>query len=226
MDEQTTEAYIDTLLEEDVLVHDEVSDELATGEDFQGHLEVYLDTYMESDDEEFHETLAEVFDLPSAEAAAERADELEVTREELSVFLTLRARLEDASVEDLGQMAAIVTEVDPQSPIPEQVHPVDDDSYGDFLAEHDRAAVTVWKRGCAPCDGMKEDLDEILERLPDDLAVAGLDGEACPDFCASQEVNTAPAVVFFEDGERLDVVSGRTSPEPLADRAVELYGSA
>lgn len=226
MDERTAESYIDTLVESDVLRHDEATDQLWTTDDFQGHLEVYLDTYTDISEEEFHETIAEVFGLPSAEAAAERAEELDVTREELSAFLTLRARLDDYGTEDLAMMAAIVTQVDPQSPIPEQVLEVDDDTYQAFVDDSERAIVTVWKRGCAPCDGMKEDLDEILDLLPDDAPVAGLNGEECPAFCESHEVNTAPAVVFFEDGDSIDTVTGRTSPEPLAERAEELYGSA
>jgi len=225
MDERTAEAHIDTLVEEGVLLHDDETDELVTSRDFQHHLEVYLDTYMDVSDEEFHETIAEVFGLPSVEAAAERAEELDVTREQLSAFLTLRSRFDDVGTGDLALMAAIVDQVDPQSPIPDQVETVDDDTYEAFVDDSDRAIVTVWKRGCAPCEGMKEDLDEILEGLPDDAPVAGLNGEECPEFCEGQEVNSAPAVVFFEDGEQLDVVTGRTSPGPLADRAAELYGT-
>lgn len=225
MDESTADAHIDTLVEAGVLDHDEETDELATTDAFHADLHVYLDTYLSLDEAEFHRSVADAFGLDSPEVAAEHVEENEVSREEFATYLALSARLDGVDTATLAEMAAIVVEVEPKSPVPEAVTPVDDDSYEAFVADNERAIVTVWKRNCSPCEGMKDEIDEILAGLPDDAAVAGLDGEQCPDFCRSQEVNSAPSVVFFEDGEQLDVVSGRTSPGPLADRAAELYGT-
>lgn len=225
MDERTADAHIDTLVAEGVLDHDEETDELTTTDEFQADLHVYYDTYLEVDERTFHETVAEAFDLESPEAAAEHVERYDVTRRELATYLALFARLDGYGVGDLAEMATLVVEVGPKSPVPAAVEEVDDESYESFVADHDRAIVTVWKRGCAPCEGMKAEFDEILAGLPDDAPVAGLDGEGCPEFCRTQEVNTAPAVVFFADGERIDAVTGRTSPGPLADRAAEVYGT-
>ncbi len=224
MDETTVDAHIETLLAEGVLDHDESTDELTTTDAFQKDLHVYYDTYLSVDDDEFHRSVAEAFDLPSPAVAAEHVERHGVTREELATYLALYARLEGYASDVLAEMAALVVEVEPKSPVPATLDELDDESYDAFLEANERAIVTVWKRGCSPCEGMKEDLDEILARLPDDAAVGGLDGEQCPEFCRSQEVNSAPAVVFYEDGKRLDAVTGRTSPGPLADRAGELYG--
>ncbi len=223
MDEPTVDAHIDALVDEGVLDHDEATDEITTSDDFEQSRHIYYDTYLDVDEAEFHRSVADAFDLPSPEAAAERVDRLQVTREEFATYLTLSARLDGYGVEELAQMANIVAEVGPDSPVPGAVTELDDDSYAEFLADHDRAVVTVWKRGCAPCEGMKEELDEILSALPADAAVGGLDGEQCPDFCREHKVNAAPAVVFFEDGDLLDAVTGRTSPGPLGERAAELY---
>jgi len=73
-----------------------------------------------------------------------------VTREEYATYLTLYASLEDCSVAELAEMASIVTEVGPQSPVPDDVVELDDECYGDFLTTHNRAVVTVWKRAVPP----------------------------------------------------------------------------
>lgn len=225
-DEQTVDAHIDALVEEDVLDYDAETDGLTTTADFEQHRHIYYDTYLSVDVTEFHEAVAEEFGLSTPEAAAERVDQLGVTREEFATYLTLSARLEGYSVDELSQMAGVVVEVGPDSPVPEAVAHLDDDSYRAFVDDHERAVVTVWKRDCAPCEAMKGELDELLDALPDDAAVAGLDGEQCPAFCRTTEVNAAPAVVFFADGDLLDAVTGRTSPGPLGERAAEVYGDA
>lgn len=224
LDERTADERIEALIAEDVVVEDPETEVLTTTDDFEQHRHVYYDSYLELEEAEFHDSVAEVFGLESREAAAERVDELGVDREEFATYLTLSARLEGYDVGELAEMAALAVEIGPSSPVPESLTELDDDAIDAFVTDNEWAIVTVWKRGCAPCEGMKEDLDAILEALPDDVAVAGIDGEACPEFCRTHEVNAAPAVVFFEDGERRDVVTGRTSPEPLADRARTVYG--
>jgi hypothetical protein len=225
MDESTVDAHVDTLVAEGVLDHDEATDRVTTTDDFEHRRHVYLDTYLDLDDAEFHESVADAFDLPSAEAAAERVDELGVSREEFATYLALSAHLDGYGVGELTQMAALVTEVGPKSPVPDALDELDDDSWERFVAEHDRAVVTVWKRRCEPCEAMKEEIGELLAALPDDAAVAGLDGESCPDFCRENEVNAAPGVAFFADGDLVEAVTGRRSPGPLGERAAELYGA-
>jgi thioredoxin-like negative regulator of GroEL len=84
--------------------------------------------------------------------------------------------------------------------------------------------VTVWKTGCHPCEAMKEDLDEILDRVPDGVAVAGVDGEAVPSFRLAYGVDSAPAVLAFEAGELVDSLSGRRSPVALERFFADVYG--
>ncbi|QLH79996.1 thioredoxin family protein [Halosimplex rubrum] len=224
MDESTVDAHIDRLVAEGVLDHDESTDGITTTEDFEHRRHVYLDTYLDLSEAEFHESVADAFDLPSAEAAADRVDDLGISREEFATYLALSAHLDGYGVAERTEMAGIVVEVGPESPVPEALDELDDDTWREFVAEHDRAVVTVWKRRCEPCEATKSELDGILAALPDDAAVAGLDGEACPEFCRENEVNAAPAVAFFADGELLDAVTGRQRPGPLGERAAALYG--
>ncbi|SFR93645.1 Thioredoxin [Halomicrobium zhouii] len=223
MNEAQVDSYVDALVAKGVLVEDDVTGELATTDEFEQDRHVYYDTYLDVTEAEFHQAVADTFGFDSAEAAAEHVERHEVTREEFATYLTLYATLEDCSVAELAEMASIVTEVGPQSPVPESVVELDDECYGDFLTTHNRAVVTVWKRGCAPCDAMKEELDDVLAAFPGDARVAGLDGEQCPGFCKEYEVNAAPAVVLFEDCEMLDVRTGRTKPETLAEWAADVY---
>lgn len=223
MDATQIDEYVDTLVAEDVLVEDERTAELATTADFESDRHVYYDTYLSIEEAEFHQAVADTFGLDSPEEAAEYVEEFDVSREEYATYLTLYSTLDDYPRDELAEMAAIVTEVGPQSPVPDSLAELDDDSFADFVADNDRAVVTVWKRGCAPCDAMKEELGEVLAAFPDDASVAGLDGEQCPGFCKEYEVNAAPAVAPFEDGELLDVRTGRTKPETLAEWCEELY---
>lgn len=226
VDEATVDARIDALVDAGVLTEDDETGELATADDFERDRHVYYDTYLDLDEAEFHRAVADAFDLESAAAAADHVERYEVTREEFATYLTLHATLEGRSTTEVAEMASIVTEVGPQSPVPDALVELDDESVTDYLTTNDRVVVTVWKRGCAPCDATKEDLDDVLAAVPDDASVAGLDGEQCPAFCREYEVNAAPAVALFEDCEVLDVTTGRPKPEALAERCATLYGDA
>jgi thioredoxin-like negative regulator of GroEL len=71
---------------------------------------------------------------------------------------------------------------------------------------------------------MKEDLDEILERVPDGVAVAGLDGESVPSFRLAYGVDSAPAVLAFRDGELVESLTGQRSPVALERFFSVVYG--
>lgn len=223
MDATEVDKHVDALVEADVLIEDETTGELATTDEFEADRHVYYDTYLSMEDEEFHQSVAETFDLESADEAAEYVEEYDVSREEFSTYLTLYAQLEEYAREDIAEMAAIATEVGPQSPVPDSLAVLDDEGYQEFLVDNDRAIVTVWKRGCAPCDAMKDELGEVLGAFPEDASVAGLDGEQCPGFCKEFEVNAAPAIALFADGEVLDVKTGRMKPENIAEWCEEQY---
>ncbi|MFY4813966.1 thioredoxin family protein [Haloarcula sp. AONF1] len=221
---QSPEALLDALQSEGVVVIDEETDEISTTEAFEADREVYYDTYVTMGDAEFHESVAEMFGLDSAAEAAERVDELDVSREEFATFLTLRSNVDDSyTIVELTTMAQMATELGPETPVPDGVEHLDDDSYEAFVDAHDRCVITVWKLFCEPCEAMKEQLDEVLAAFPDGVPVGGLAGERSPEFCQSVGVNAAPAVVLFEDGEPVERITGRTDPSPLAERVEEVY---
>jgi thiol-disulfide isomerase/thioredoxin len=195
----------------------------ATFEDTRG---IYHDSYDSVPEHDFHEAVADAFGFESAERAATRIDALGVTREEFVAFLALDSELDDThSTATLARMAAIVTELDPETPVPEAVERLTDETHSAFVAAHDRAIITVWKHRCGPCDAMKGDLDEVLERIPEGVAVGGIDGEAAPSFRRTYGIDAAPAMALFENGEFLDAFTGRATPERAAAAYETTYGS-
>ncbi|ESS12976.1 MAG: thioredoxin [uncultured archaeon A07HR60] len=224
-DSRNPDTLLDELHEEGVVCTTAAANEFSTTEEFEGDRQVYYDTYKPMSDEHFHQSVADVFDLASAAEAADRVAELGVSREEFATFLTLRTSLDGAyDTLELTTMAQMATELNPETPVPDDVTHLDDDSYESFVTDHDRCIISVWKLFCGPCDAMKAELDDVLAAFPDDAPVGGIAGERSPDFRESIDVNAAPAFVLFDAGEPVEIITGRTDPSALADRSTEVYG--
>lgn len=219
----SVEALFDALLDEGIFTIDDETGEVSTTREFERSRRVYHDTYMDVSDATYHRTVADVFGLDSASEAADRIDDLGVSRTEFVAYMALQSALEGYTPPQLAQMATMVTEAGPTSPVPDAVERLDDETYGAFVDRAGRAVVTVWKLFCEPCRAMKADLEDVLEAFPEGVAVGGLDGERCPAFREAYDVTVAPAVVLFEDGEAVDVITGRTDPDQFTERVTEAY---
>lgn len=223
MDEGAGEALVESLFAENVLTTDERIGAVTTSAEFEDTHEIYLDTYTSVPQSTFVDTVAEVFGLDATEAT-DRIDELGVTREQLAAYLALRSVLGNSyDVATLSRMAVVVAGLEPETPVPEGLDLLDDDTYEGFLASHGRAIVTVWKRRCDPCEAMKRDLDAVLSALPDEVAVAGVDGERSRTFCTEYDIDAAPAVVYFDDGSHRRTIVGRQPPERIGAVAESVY---
>ncbi|WP_251344048.1 thioredoxin family protein [Haloplanus halophilus] len=229
--EAALESALDRLIAAGVV--DERSDGLVTTDEFESTRRIYRDSYADADADRFRRTVAETFGVSEA-AAGERIDAGTVTREDLIAALSIRAVLggaESRSASDrpeadagpgvddqrLATMATLVGELTPASPVPAGVPELDDEEWAAFLDAHHDAVITVWRRDCAPCDALKDDLDAVLDALPDDVAVAGVDGESVPAFRRTFDVTTAPAVCRFRAGDLVDTVAGRKPPATYAE---------
>ncbi|MEF8784235.1 MAG: thioredoxin family protein [Halapricum sp.] len=212
------------ILEEEGVVAVDEDDTVTLTLEFESTRGIYHDSYADVDEEKYHRAVADVFGF-TLEEAAERIEEFDVTREQFIALLALNSHLDgDYPLAERTEMAMMITDLVPPSPIPDALVELDDDSYEEFLSEHDRVAVIVWKRFCDPCRKMKEELGETLSVLPDDVAVAGVDGEATPDFCRSFGVEAAPSVLFFADGELLTLLRGYKSPQKTEAACEDIYG--
>jgi thiol-disulfide isomerase/thioredoxin len=196
---------------------------LSTTQAFEDVRDVYHDTYGNATESVFHDTVADLFDI-DREAAADRVEREDVTREELVAYLAAQSFLDDPpDRETLAHMAAVLVELGPGSPVPDALTELDDGSYEAFLDDHPDALLSVWTHGCAPCDAMKADLDAILSALPDGVAAAGLDGETAVDFRREFDVDAAPALLLFRDGRLEATLTGRHSPEALEEEFEGVY---
>jgi thiol-disulfide isomerase/thioredoxin len=217
------ESALDRLVDEGVV--DEADDgTLTTTEAYERTRVVYHDTYGDAGNETVVTALSDVFGV-DPETVAAYVDEHDVGPEDLVAYLSLQSFLDPVPERPtLATMAALVVEIDPGSPVPEQLEELTDDEYESFLTENPDAVLTVWKTGCHPCDAMKEDLDEILERVPDGVVVAGLDGESVPSFRLAYGVDSAPAILAFRDGDLVESLTGRRSPVALEQFFSVVYG--
>ncbi|WP_224332339.1 thioredoxin domain-containing protein [Haloprofundus halobius] len=196
---------------------------LATTDEFEETRAEYARTYRDADRETFVETVAEAFGLAPETAANEIAAN-GVTRAQLAAYLAVESFLDTSpSAETKAVMAHLVCEVSPPSPVPRGVTLLDDDSYEAFLDAHPDAVLTVWKRHCEPCERLKADLDDLLDAVPEGVAVGGLDGESASAFRLAHAVNSAPVVLWFRDGERVESRDGYVSPSAFADVVADVY---
>ncbi len=213
---------IDLLIEEDIVYEDEDGALMRT-ESFQATQAIYHDTYAALGSDSLVENVVEVFGV-SQEEAAKRVETGEVSQQDLIAYLSLQSDLDPVpDMEELAVMAEIVTQLGAASPVPDDIEEIDDDSAESFLAANPDTVVTVWKRFCDPCDKMKDDLDGILDCIPDDVAVVGIEGEACNEFVNDYDISAAPALVVFRDGEHQRTETGRRRPESVRDIVDDVY---
>ncbi|MFC5970188.1 thioredoxin family protein [Halomarina salina] len=218
-----SERLLDALVDGGVLV-ERPDGRLATSESFESTHDIYHDSYATSTDEDFQRAVSDVFDLPP-EAAAERIEEEGVTREMLVTYLAVQSELDGSySTGELARMATMVGDIAPESPIPPAVDSLDDETYEAFVSTNDRAAITVWRRHCAPCKAVKRDLDDVLAAIPDEVAVGGVDGESVTAFRSAYDVNAAPSLLLFEDGEHVETLQGRFTADQVAEAYESLGG--
>ena len=226
---RTTEDRYEFLLDCGVLV-EESEDRLVASEAYDAERGVYHDTYGDASDTVFRETIASLFDM-TVEEARGRIDELGITRAQLVAYLSLKGYFKrqatdrEVSQDELLHLATLVAGVSTTSPVPDAMEEVDDDTYAEFLEANEDSVLFVWRLHCEPCDRMKDDLDAILEAVQDGVAVAGVDGESVAEFRREFDVDTAPATLTFADGEFVESLSGRRTPEQLGDLFAAAFGA-
>jgi thiol-disulfide isomerase/thioredoxin len=220
--EADPEARLDFLVDAGVLDVTE-ADQVTTTAAFEDTRSIYADTYEEVDDADIVETVVDLFDVSEATARAQ-FEAGDVTRHDVVTYLSLQSFLDrDLPREALALLATMAAEVGFGSPVPSYMTTLTDDTYREFLEEAGDALVFVWKYPCDPCRRMKGELPDLLDHLPEAVAVAGVDGESVSDFRAAFEVDTAPTVLLFADGDLAERREGYTSPADLAAAIDAVY---
>jgi thiol-disulfide isomerase/thioredoxin len=193
---------------------------------FEDERAVYVDSYKDSSDEKFRETVASLFGLTPARAE-KRIRDLELTRWELATYLSLRAALDvDLPTEVELQLAEMVAAVGEASPVPPSLPDLDDDEYRSYLDAHGHAVLFVFQQGCDPCDAMKAELGDVRESVADDVAFAGLDGDEVPEFRREFEITVAPTTLVFVDGDLAETREGYCAADDLIALLEDTVSSA
>lgn len=210
------ETALNQLIQFDAVVEDD-DGTLATTIEYEDVRRIYHDTYIEASHEQIITTMTDVFDIERSNAITQ-LEEGVVSRTDLITYLAIDSYV-DASLDPAlhAMMVEILNKIDPESPVPNVVTELTDESYDSFITEHPDALVTVWKRHCDPCRSVKADLDDILAGVPSDVVVAGIDGENAASFRREAEITTAPAFIQYKNGEQSTVKTGRQSPDAIAE---------
>lgn len=229
VDQPDPEAMLDRLIEVGAIREDD-DGTLRLSAALHDIIDLYEQSYGDLPDQEFTEAVADAFGLEYSEAVR-RIDEEGVTREEFVAYLSVRAHFEDEDEPvpdslERATMASLVVDVAPATPVPQGMRELEDDEVEPFLEANDRAVLFVWRLRCDPCESMKAELEETLDLLPVDVAVAGVDGEATPTVRERFDVDAAPAVVCVADGRHVATETGYRSPAAVADLVAEAFDDA
>jgi thiol-disulfide isomerase/thioredoxin len=216
------EARLEFLIETSVIDVDE-NDSVTATEGFEDTRRIYADSYADIGDEEFAQSIADVFGT-TLEEARSQIEETDLSREDLYNYLSLQSHIDrDLPQDVLVLLTSMVVGVGVGSAVPESMPELDDDSYAAFLDEHDDALVVVWSYPCDPCRSLKKDLPELLEMLPGSVAVAGVDGNRVGRFRTEFEVTSAPTLLLFAGGDLAEKIEGYHPVESLRGPLSETY---
>jgi thioredoxin 1 len=76
--------------------------------------------------------------------------------------------------------------------------------------------VAFWAEGCGPWHLLAPELAALAEAFRGRAAVATLDVEAAPETPKRYGIETLPAVLFFQDGELVDRLTGVVDKAEMA----------
>lgn len=193
------EGFLDALADAGVI---DDGPDLTLTADFQGELEVLEACFRELDREELRST------VEGATGSAAEADALlDVAGEHPSIlaeYVALSRETPLAHGERLRALAVFDSFRDPppDAGAPDAFLPVSGERLPLLVSLHHRAVVYVWRHDCPPCDLMREDLDDLLDAPPEDLALFAVYGPECAARLHElYDVPGGPATLFFLDGK-------------------------
>lgn len=102
---------------------------------------------------------------------------------------------------------------------------VDDADFGDrVLASRGLAVVDFWAPWCGPCRSMAPGLEAFARKNGGCVKVFKLDVEENPKTAEKYDIRSVPTVIFFRDGEPLEMARGALSEAALQSRLEALLG--
>jgi thioredoxin 1 len=80
------------------------------------------------------------------------------------------------------------------------------------------ALVDFWAPWCGPCVGMAPALEAFTKRNGENIHVFKLDVDDNPKTAEKYQIQSVPTLIFFKDGEPVDVTTGALSEPGLQEK--------
>lgn len=98
---------------------------------------------------------------------------------------------------------------------------VTDDSFGEFVEEHDVALVDFWAEWCGPCKRLEPIIEELAEDMQGDVAFGKMDVDENNEKPSEFGVSSIPTMAIFKDGEAVDKMIGALPKEEIKGKLNE-----
>jgi thioredoxin 1 len=93
------------------------------------------------------------------------------------------------------------------------------------LARETPVLVAFWSEGCGPWHMLAPEIAALAEAFRGQAAVATLDVEAEPETPKRYGIETLPALLFFQDGQVVDQLTGAVDKAEIAAKLHALTAS-
>lgn len=91
----------------------------------------------------------------------------------------------------------------------------------DNLDEEIKRGVTVvdfWAPWCAPCRVIAPIIEELAKDYRDRVTIAKVNTDEEQDIASKYQIRSLPTILFFRDGEVIDIMVGRQSKEDFVEK--------
>lgn len=215
------QAQLDRLLETSILVPVD-DDGVELSDEFVDQYATHRDVFAGASDLE-----AELSTLLDAGEATWVTEAGRGDAELIARYAVLRDRLPDRSREELLSLALLLAQFERGPPrdegAPSVFVPVYVDQLPVLVSLYRRCMVYVWRDDCEPCDLAREELDELFDTQPEDIACFAVYGPENPELLDAEfDVVGGPTTLFMIDG-RVDArIQGAAHQETYVQEVAAL----
>jgi len=102
---------------------------------------------------------------------------------------------------------------------------VSDADFAQEIEQHEGLAmVDFWATWCGPCQIVAPTVEQLAQEYAGRLKVAKLDVDQSPQTAVKFRVRSIPSILFFKQGQLVDVVVGAVPKSQLTDRIEKHLG--